>query len=134
MHALYPLFLPLCSSQTSLNFGDISKSKTSCKKRRDDHQQLDKTIINSLFTQCLPPVSLVFPFPLFPASSYRRVFCYLSQASLNFDDPTLKALIEALPEAPARAQRMCLERCGLLDDDRKYDDDRKKYDDDDKKH
>ena len=41
----------------------------------------------------------------------------LLQASLNFDDPTLKALIASLPEAPALAQRGCLQRCGLLDDD-----------------
>ena len=41
----------------------------------------------------------------------------LSQASLNFDDPTLKALLQALPEAPAMAQRQCLQRCGLGDDD-----------------
>ena len=40
-----------------------------------------------------------------------------SQASLNFDDPTLKALLKALPEAPAMAQRQCLQRCGLGDDD-----------------
>eukprot|EP00904_Undaria_pinnatifida_P006385 jgi/Undpi1/2877/HiC_scaffold_14.g06254.m1 len=38
------------------------------------------------------------------------------QASLNFDDPTLKNLIASLPEAPAMAQRMCLQRCGLVDD------------------
>lgn len=41
----------------------------------------------------------------------------LLQASLDFDDPTLKALLEALPEAPAMAQRQCLQRCGLVDDD-----------------
>eukprot|EP00904_Undaria_pinnatifida_P006379 jgi/Undpi1/2871/HiC_scaffold_14.g06248.m1 len=40
------------------------------------------------------------------------------QASLNFDDPTLKNLIASLPEAPALAQRGCLKRCGLLDDDK----------------
>ena len=40
-----------------------------------------------------------------------------TQASLNFDDPTLKALLESLPEAPAMAQRKCLQRCGLGDDD-----------------
>ena len=40
-----------------------------------------------------------------------------SQASLNFDDPTLKALLEALPEAPAMAQRKCLKACGLDKDD-----------------
>eukprot|EP00904_Undaria_pinnatifida_P006369 jgi/Undpi1/2862/HiC_scaffold_14.g06239.m1 len=39
------------------------------------------------------------------------------QASLNIDDPTLKALLEVLPEAPAMARRQCLQRCGLLDDD-----------------
>eukprot|EP00904_Undaria_pinnatifida_P006376 jgi/Undpi1/2869/HiC_scaffold_14.g06246.m1 len=39
------------------------------------------------------------------------------QASLNLDDPTLKALIASLPQAPALAQRECLQRCGLLDDD-----------------
>eukprot|EP00904_Undaria_pinnatifida_P006373 jgi/Undpi1/2866/HiC_scaffold_14.g06243.m1 len=38
------------------------------------------------------------------------------QASLNVDDPTLKALLAALPEAPALGQRGCLQRCGLLDD------------------
>ncbi|CAM9607934.1 unnamed protein product [Laminaria digitata] len=39
------------------------------------------------------------------------------QASLNLDDPTLKALLAALPMAPAMAQRQCLQRCGLTDDD-----------------
>eukprot|EP00904_Undaria_pinnatifida_P006374 jgi/Undpi1/2867/HiC_scaffold_14.g06244.m1 len=39
------------------------------------------------------------------------------QASLNVDDPTLKALISALPEAPAMARRICLERCGLIEED-----------------
>ena len=39
------------------------------------------------------------------------------QASLNFDDPTLKALLQALPEAPARAQRQCLQRCDLYKGD-----------------
>lgn len=42
------------------------------------------------------------------------------QASLNFDDPTLKALLEALPEAPAAARRQCLQRCGLATDDDKH--------------
>ena len=32
-------------------------------------------------------------------------------------DPTLKALLEALPEAPAMAQRLCLQRCALENDD-----------------
>ena len=36
---------------------------------------------------------------------------------MNFDDPTLKSLLEALPEAPAMAQRQCLQRCGLYKDD-----------------
>ena len=46
----------------------------------------------------------------------------LLQASLNFDDPTLKALLKALPEAPAKAQRQCLQRCGLYkDEDKTYD-------------
>eukprot|EP00904_Undaria_pinnatifida_P006375 jgi/Undpi1/2868/HiC_scaffold_14.g06245.m1 len=39
------------------------------------------------------------------------------QASLNFDDATLQALIASLPDAPALAQRRCRQRCGLLDDD-----------------
>eukprot|EP00904_Undaria_pinnatifida_P006383 jgi/Undpi1/2875/HiC_scaffold_14.g06252.m1 len=39
------------------------------------------------------------------------------QASLNLDDAGLKKLMESLPEAPAMAQRMCLQRCGLLDDE-----------------
>ena len=41
---------------------------------------------------------------------------------MDFDDPTLKALLKALPEAPAKAQRQCLQRCGLYDgDDQKHD-------------
>ena len=44
--------------------------------------------------------------------------CFL-QASLNFDDPTLKSLLKALPEAPAKAQRQCLQRCGLYKDENK---------------
>lgn len=61
------------------------------------------------------------------------MFFFFSQASLNFDDPTLKKLIASLPEAPAMAQRQCLERCGLLKDDKRpeYDDD--SYDSDDEK-
>ena len=39
----------------------------------------------------------------------------LPQASLNFDDPTLKALLEALPEAPAMARSKCLKMCDLDD-------------------
>eukprot|EP00752_Nemacystus_decipiens_P018324 g16440.t1 len=35
------------------------------------------------------------------------------QASLNFEDPELQALIESLPEAPAAARRQCLKMCGL---------------------
>lgn len=42
---------------------------------------------------------------------------FRSQASLNVDDPTLNALISALPEAPAMARRICLERCGLIEED-----------------
>ena len=41
------------------------------------------------------------------------------QTSLNFDDPTLKSLLKALPEAPAMAQRQCLQRCGLYKGDNK---------------
>lgn len=48
---------------------------------------------------------------------HRHVFFVVSQASLNIDDPTLKALIESLPEAPAMAQRQCLEMCALENDD-----------------
>ena len=39
------------------------------------------------------------------------------QASLNFEDPQIKALIAGLPQAPALARRECLARCGLNDDD-----------------
>ena len=70
---------------------------------------------------------------ILPAYSYHR---NLSQASLNFDDPTLKALLEALPEAPAMAQRKCLKACGLYkDDDSKRDssDDKKRDSSDDKR-
>ena len=52
------------------------------------------------FVPCLPALTIVVA----------------TQASLNFDNPTLKALLEALPEAPAMAQRKCLQRCGLGDD------------------
>ena len=46
----------------------------------------------------------------------------LSQASLNFDDPTLEALLKALPEAPASARRQCLKACGLDDPNENKDD------------
>ena len=36
-----------------------------------------------------------------------------SQASLNFEEPALQALIASLPEAPAAARLRCLEMCGL---------------------
>ena len=39
----------------------------------------------------------------------------LPQASLNFNDPTLKKLLKALPEAPAMARSKCLKMCGLDD-------------------
>ena len=39
----------------------------------------------------------------------------IPQASLNFDDPTLEALLKALPQAPAMARRQCLKMCGLDD-------------------
>ena len=42
---------------------------------------------------------------------------WVLQASLNFDNPTLKALLQALPEAPAQAQYLCLQRCGLAGDE-----------------
>lgn len=46
-----------------------------------------------------------------PAPRFHPIF--LSQASLNFEDPELKALIADLPETPAKARHECLERCGL---------------------
>ena len=41
----------------------------------------------------------------------------LPQASLNFDDPALEALLKALPEAPAMARRQCLKMCGMNEPD-----------------
>lgn len=38
-----------------------------------------------------------------------------AQASLNFQDPALQALIESLSEAPAAARLRRLEGCGLTD-------------------
>ncbi|CAM9252730.1 unnamed protein product [Scytosiphon promiscuus] len=49
------------------------------------------------------------------------------QASLNFQDPALQALIESLPEAPAAARLECLKSCGFVDED---DDMSYSYDDD----
>eukprot|EP00903_Cladosiphon_okamuranus_P019871 g18264.t1 len=53
------------------------------------------------------------------------------QASLNFDDPDLAALLKALPEAPAAARRQCLKACGMDDDNNNYEY-TKEEDDDDK--
>ena len=41
----------------------------------------------------------------------------LSQGALNIDDPTLVALIESLPEAPAMARLQCQERCSYAEED-----------------
>ena len=60
-----------------------------------------------IYSSCRP--TRVFWFHSTPGCC---VSCCL-QASLNFDDPTLEALLKALPEAPAMAQRQCLQRCGL---------------------
>lgn len=56
------------------------------------------------------PSCVFFPFCLL------TVFSRFLQASLNFDNPTLKSLLKALPESPpAMAQRQCLQRGGLYD-------------------
>lgn len=51
------------------------------------------------------------------------------QASLNFQDPELTALIESLPEAPAAARLECLKMCGLEEavDDPSSDSDENEY-------
>ena len=66
------------------------------------------TTVGSVFTPSW------FGLPLASAANKHASF---SQASLNFDDPTLEALLEALPEAPAAARRQCLKACGLDDPD-----------------
>lgn len=38
----------------------------------------------------------------------------LQQASLDIQDPQLKALIDSLPEAPAAARQRCLKMCGMV--------------------
>lgn len=40
----------------------------------------------------------------------------VQQASLNFQNPELMALINALPQAPAAARQQCLQMCGLSTD------------------
>ena len=73
------------------------------------------------------PTRFVYTHRVIPTVSsvillYLLLLWWLLQASLNFDDPTLKALLKALPEAPAMAQRKCLQRCGLYDGDDKKND------------
>ena len=63
------------------------------------------------------PLHVAFSPTLYIVCRLSLLFSRCLQASLNFDDPTLKSLLKALPEAPAMAQRQCLQRCGLYDGD-----------------
>lgn len=80
-----------------------------------------------MFRHTVPNVWLTRLIPFSTLALVRvltRMSCrvLLNQASLNFDDPHIKALIAALPQAPATARRECLARCGMSNDDYTSDD------------